>query len=282
MSLEAIVFPEGAPRPGQLVEIVGPTNIGKSLLLLELATNLVLPVTCGGNERKVLLLDCENTFDLSVILALMEKCILNNAIPSLARTLDAQQIERIQQESLERLYLYQCYSQKLCEWCWWHLDETTFPEYRDIEVVLVDSIATFYLPNPTREHPRHIEKYIRKRCKFLRRKAKKFQKSVIYTKTPYSVSPTDSPVLDPECSPTMEERLTGKLLAKRKRRRHPLRSIPVRYRIELSLANPPPSAEDDEDVDRQFNAIITTRKKRQYERHYLIDDFGFNWIEQQE
>ncbi|XP_035787956.1 uncharacterized protein LOC118464618 [Anopheles albimanus] len=182
MNLEAIIFPEGRPGWGDLVEIIGDSNTGKSLLLLEIVASVILPANCGGSERDILLIDCENTYDRSLLLTLMEKGIINNAEPSLIPKLDTQLIQQIQEEALNRLLLLQCNSAEKYELCWYAFVKTLHKVHTSVDYVLIDSIASFYWIRYIWKGPIAIETYLWSQWKCLKRIAKKTGKAIIYTR----------------------------------------------------------------------------------------------------
>ncbi|XP_052859623.1 DNA repair protein XRCC2-like [Anopheles cruzii] len=288
--LEETLFPDGGPNAGELVEIVGDSNTGKSRLLLDLIARIVLPVNCGGHEIGAVLIDCENTFHLEVVLDVLEKYILNYAEPAIAATLDGPQIERIQQTSLDRLQLIECYSLEEFEMTLVSL-ENVFLQQPDIGYVLVDSIATFYWTKCTPAKPVRMENYQLAKCKTFRRIAKKWHKAFVYTNPAYFANG--------ESEQDFELSLTGFLLENPSQgstsaakstptndmfppgKGAPTVSLPVDYRIELCESDHWPGTHEQAEDEQRFTAFITSKENSQpqHTRYYLIDKLGFNWIE---
>ncbi|XP_058066074.1 DNA repair protein XRCC2-like [Anopheles bellator] len=297
--LEETLFPDGGPNGGELVEIVGESNTGKSRLLLDLIARIVLPVNCAGHELGAVLIDCENSFEPAVLLDVMEKYILNYAEPAIAATLDRPGIERIQDASLHRLQLITCYSLEQFDLTLLSLDNV-FLQQPDISYVLVDSIATFYWTKCTPANRLRMETYQLAHCQKFKRIAEKWNKAFVYTKPAYFAngesgrdielssdgllvenSSQGSTSAATTSTPTNDMFPPGKGAA--------TISLPVDYRIELCESDhcqtPPGTNEQTEDEqtedEQRFCALIKSKENSQpqYTRFYLIDKFGFNWID---
>uniref|UniRef100_A0A182MB42 Rad51-like C-terminal domain-containing protein n=1 Tax=Anopheles culicifacies TaxID=139723 RepID=A0A182MB42_9DIPT len=294
-NLDATLFPDGGLRPGELIEISGESNCGKSLLCHELVARIILPTNCGGLELGAVLIDCESSYNKATLLSIMEKHILNQAEPTLASTLgDPRQLERIQLAALERLHLILCYSLEQFEFSLLALP-SLFVKHSEVTFVLIDSVATFYWTKCTAKNLIRQDTYQRAHCKTLSRLACKWKKVVFLTRPSYfgsrqgswrdfetngsmtvglletgGGSTQSSSIALSEKPASSSATLTGSSL--------------ISHRIELcEMDNPSPSRVDtgaSADVDDQrYNAFITTGDKRQYVRFYLIDKFGFNWLE---
>ncbi|XP_049298265.1 DNA repair protein XRCC2 [Anopheles funestus] len=286
-NLDSTLFPTDGLRPGELVEISGESNSGKSLLCHELIARIVLPANCGGLELGAVLIDCENSYSEVMLLSIMEKHIQNQAEPALARTLaDPQQMERIQQTALKRLHLVVCYSLEQFEFSLLALP-SLFVKHPEVTFVLIDSIATFYWTKCTAKNLIRQDTYQRAHCKTLRRLASKWKKVILLTRPTHFGSrqglwrdfETTGSMVDVSASSQLTVSFPD----------HPpvsvstppiVRSL-IDHRIELcETDNPSPAASRASDGDDQrFNAFVTMGDKRQYVRFYLIDEFGFNWLE---
>uniref|UniRef100_A0A182WIA0 Rad51-like C-terminal domain-containing protein n=1 Tax=Anopheles minimus TaxID=112268 RepID=A0A182WIA0_9DIPT len=291
-NLDPTLFPDGGLRPGELIEISGESNCGKSLLCHELIARIILPTNCGGLELGAVLIDCESSYSKATLLNIMEKHILNQAEPTLARTLDdPRQLERIQQAALKRLHLIFCYSLEQFEFSLLALP-SLFVKHPEVTFVLIDSIATFYWTKCTAKNLIRQDTYQRAHCKTLSRLACKWKKVVLLTKPTHFASRQGSwrdfettgsiavGLLDAGGGSTQSS-VSGYLPSSIGT---PAVSSLIDHRIELcEMDNPSPSrpatgASADVD-DQRFNAFVTMGDKRQYVRFYLIDKFGFNWLE---
>ncbi|XP_053674679.1 uncharacterized protein LOC128724985 [Anopheles nili] len=288
--LHATLFPDDGLRSGELVEISGDSNSGKSLLLLELIARAILPINCGGLERGALLIDCENSFNRSVLLNIMEKHMLNNAEPALVGTLaDLRQKKTLQQESLTRLHLITCYSLEQFDLTLLSLPQL-FHNHKDIAFVLIDSIATFYWNKCTPTKLVRQDSYLRGHCATLNKLAKTCKKIFLFTKPAhfpsnsgswreFELTASPSGLLDGSTQASFSgNQMFGSLSSKTST----ASTVPIDHRIELSeINNPSPGASGQSTVDEQrFHAFITRMDKQQYVRFYLIDKYGFNWIDQ--
>ncbi|XP_053665258.1 uncharacterized protein LOC128714408 [Anopheles marshallii] len=287
--LDSTLFPAGGLRPGELVEISGVSNSGKSLLCHELIARIVLPTSCGGLELGAVLIDCENGYSETVLLSIMEKHIQNQAEPTLARTLaDPEQMKHIQRTALGRLHLIVCYSLEQFEFSLLALP-SLFVKHSDVTFVLIDSVATFYWTKCTAKNLIRQDTYQRAHCKTLRRLACKWRKIVLLTKPSHfgsrqgswrdfeTTSSVGAGLLDGAAATSQSSvSFAGNLPSSIST---PTVSSLIDHRVELcEMDNPSPSGTADGD-DLRFNAFVTMADKRQYVRFYLIDKFGFNWLE---
>uniref|UniRef100_A0A182JB64 AAA+ ATPase domain-containing protein n=1 Tax=Anopheles atroparvus TaxID=41427 RepID=A0A182JB64_ANOAO len=288
--LDASIFPDGGPKAGELVQIHGESGSGKSLLLLELIARIILPGNCGGHETGAVFIDCENSFNRVLLLSVMEKYILNLANPAVAGTLTPQQIVIIQRTALRRLLLVRCYSLEQFEFTLLALPEH-FIKNNALSYVLIDSLATFYWNKCTEQNLVRMDTFLRAQCKTLRKLAEKWKKVVIFTKPSYFASGGPSRDFESTAyggSPLEGSTQLSSLVAGSSSRHmsvlHELASsssasIAIDHRIELAEMDcPSPRSSNDGNDEQRFNAFITTKDK-QFVRFYLIDSFGFNWIE---
>ncbi|KFB51083.1 AGAP006734-PA-like protein [Anopheles sinensis] len=287
--LDATLFPDGGPKPGELVQIHGESNTGKSLLLHELIARVILPGNCGGHETGAVFIDCENSFNRLMLLSVMEKYILNLANPSVAASLTPQQIATIQRAALRRLLLVRCYSLEQYELSLVALPDR-FLKDTALSYVLIDSVATFYWSKCTEQNLVRMDTFLRTQCKALRRLAEKWNKIVIFTKPSYFASGGTSrdfeygSPLEGSSVSTQVSTLAGsssRHLSVLNEFASSSASVTIEHRIELAeMDSPSPrSGSHEANEELRFNAFVTTQDK-QYVRFYLIDSFGFNWIEQ--
>ncbi|XP_049542850.1 uncharacterized protein LOC125955749 [Anopheles darlingi] len=280
-SLEKIIFRYGAPKPGELVEISGASNTGKSLLLLELIAHIILPTNCGGTGQEVVLIDCENSYDSSLMLDVMEKGIQKDAEPEVAATLDVQQLKRIQEEALQRLHRFACHTLEIYDFCLRALKYRLFIRHPSIRYVLVDSIASFYWTTTKCYKKRAL---LMERCETLRRMAQLYKRVIVYTKPSSFGLAEFKKTIQPQPT-SAEDRITQTFATTTQHITGGKTPgiIDVAYRIELSAIDPPPGAENDIVGNPQwFNASITARGKNQFRQYYLIYDLGFDWISEVE
>uniref|UniRef100_A0A182YNL3 RecA family profile 1 domain-containing protein n=1 Tax=Anopheles stephensi TaxID=30069 RepID=A0A182YNL3_ANOST len=294
-NLDPILFPDGGLRAGELIEISGESNSGKSLLCLELIARIVLPASCGGLELRAVLIDCENSYSKAMLLNIMEKHILNQAEPTLARTLadDPDRMAHIQQGALARLHLVLCHSLEQFELSLLALP-ALFIKHTELTFVLIDSVATFYWTKCTAKHLIRQDTYQRAHCKTLSRLACKWKKVVLLTKPTYFGSrqglgrdfETIGGSLDGVAAtqPPTGSWPGGNLNSS-------LSTLTtatglIDHRVELcEIDSPSPRGTTEAAAAgdcQRFNAFITMggdRQQQQYVRFYLIDKFGFSWLE---
>ncbi|XP_050075164.1 uncharacterized protein LOC126562647 [Anopheles maculipalpis] len=290
-NLEPSLFPDGGLRDGELIEISGESNSGKSVLCHELIARTILPTSCGGLELGAVLIDCENSYSKAMLLNIMEKHIQNQANPAVARTLaDPCQLERIQQDALHRLHLLACYSLEQFELTLLALPKL-FITHPELTVVLIDSIATFYWSKCTAKNRIRQDTYQRSYCKTFRRLAWKWKKVILLTKPTYFGSrqglgrdfePMGGSLDGMMGSTQSSVSLAGNVSSSLSTQPNERRTLND-HRVELCEIDTPTPSEEDTDganVEQRFSAFITMGdKQKQYVRFYLIDQFGFNWLE---
>ncbi|XP_058120224.1 DNA repair protein Rad51 homolog [Anopheles ziemanni] len=286
--LDSAIFPDGGPKSGELVQIHGESNTGKSLLLHELIARIVLPGNCGGHETGAVFIDCENSFNRMMLLSVMEKYILNLADPSVAASLTPQQIGTIQRTALRRLLLVRCYSLEQYELSLVALPDR-FLKDGTLSYVLIDSLATFYWSKCTEQNLVRMDTFLRTQCKALRKLAEKWKKTIIFTKPSYFAS--GGTARDFEHGSPLDGSVSTQVssLAGSSSRHMSIlnefasssASVTIEHRIELAEMDSPSlrTSSNEGNEEMRFNAFVTTQDK-QYVRFYLIDSFGFNWIEQ--
>uniref|UniRef100_A0A182N7M9 RecA family profile 1 domain-containing protein n=1 Tax=Anopheles dirus TaxID=7168 RepID=A0A182N7M9_9DIPT len=283
--LDANIFPDGGLRSGELVEIVGESNSGKSLLLLELIARAILPANCGGLGLAVVLLDCENSYHGPFLLSVMEKHILNQAEPTVASTLaDPQRLQAIQRAALERLHLITCYSLEQFDFSLLALP-SLFVKHPDVTFVLIDSIATFYWTKCTPANLIRQETYHGAHCKTLRKVAREWGKPVLFTKPAHFGSRQQQQQQQQQRDFEMTGLQEGLTQMSSFSGVNPASANAtnagtiIDHRIELcEIDSPSPRSASGDVREQRFTAFVSTREK-QYVRFYLIDKFGFNWIE---
>ncbi|XP_040150947.1 DNA repair protein RAD51-like [Anopheles arabiensis] len=286
-NVDPVLFPDGGLRPGELIEISGDSNSGKSLLCLELIARIILPTSCGGLELGAVLIDCENSYSKTVLLSILEKHILNHAEPALASTLtDPHQLETIQLAALSRLHLITCYSLEQFEFSLLALP-ALFVKQPELTFVLIDSIATFYWTKCTAKNLIRQDTYQKAHCKTLSRLAGKWKKIVLFTK-PSHFGGRQASGRDFEANSaagalsldgsTQASSFAGHLTPSISTASSAVSLID--HRIELTeIDNPSPGGSEQGSADQRFSAFITMADKQQYVRFYLIDKYGINWIE---
>lgn len=74
-NIDEKIFPDNGPKPTDIIEISGESNVGKSIMLMELIAKVILPVKYNGKNAGVVFINCDNNFQLFKLLAILEKCI---------------------------------------------------------------------------------------------------------------------------------------------------------------------------------------------------------------
>lgn len=143
---------------GDIVEITGDVNAGKTHMLMEMIVRAVLPargkgddycsnILGGNNLTRVLLIDTEHQMQISKLSAMLEKHIALEYGEDLLAADKPQWLEHWADRCLERVHLLKCHTAEQLELAIVELDDYMRAEAcKDTPVVLLalDSVATFY------------------------------------------------------------------------------------------------------------------------------------------
>lgn len=242
-NLNSKIFPNNGPYPREIAEISGETGVGKTTLLLEIMAKVILPTAYGGKDGMVLFLITENNFNISKLMAVMEKIIRNNgAVPN-----DLTDIIEVIKKSLQNIMFRRCFNDQQLELGILKLDET-FHNNNRYSLLAVDNIAAFYWMKVSDSNKIRMDIYTNDLLKKLIRVIDNHQLVLVYTKPAYYVSNS--------CS-------SSNSVSKR-----------IDYLMQLI-------EKDDQSLDNVANSVYKVQLPK-YNKTFLYDyDFnslGINWL----
>lgn len=170
--LNEVIFQNGGPHPGQLMEITGEPSTGKTTLATDFLARCILPVSYNGKNSGAVVINTDHHFDLFKLISIMEyylKTLGKNA-----------SCRKVIETCLGNLTVLNCYSNEQLEATFMNL-QTIVLQNNNISLLVVDSIAAYYWlerANGNLSFNAYYSKIISK----LHSIAKEFNISVIYTK----------------------------------------------------------------------------------------------------
>lgn len=245
LNLSPEILPTDSPKLGEIIEISGPTNIGKTLHLMELIARTIIPQEFGGKEASVIIIDTNSNFHVPHLMPqIVEKLILHHRM-STTGTTDTEQMQpwtdnnqTIVLNSMKRIIFFKCYTSIDFELVLLNCADILFGN-RNISLLAIDSIATFYWCDMSnRQQPIRMETYLKQLQQKLRKFVNDYGIVAIYTK-PNNFGYSNMS-----------------------------RDEPIEYKIKLQeLAN-------------KMNAQ-SFFENQQMTRNYIINNFGIEWISSQ-
>lgn len=243
VSLSPEIIPHYGPKPGEIVEICGESGTGKTMHLMELIAQTVIPTEFGGKGAGAIVIDTNSNFHVPFLLPkIIEKHLIHNRTLACLST-DTEDLQAathnvpdIVLDAMKKIMFFKCYSGTELNltllYCTHNLTANS-----NISLVAVDSIATFYwsdLPDP----PIRMETYLRRKLNELRKLTDEFKVVAIYTR-PTEFGNTAS---------TYDEQID--------------------YKIHLKHAKGP----------NEYREARNFYSNQQCSRRFLINNFGIQWI----
>lgn len=271
--LDTNLFPEdGGPAPGELVELTGKTNCGKSVLMLELIARIILPMEHGGHGVGAVFVNCDNNVHMLRLLDIMEKQIVNNSSPA-GRNMGREEIRRIREESFSRLTMIKCCTMDEFEFTLLSLNDV-FLKHPAASFLLIDSLVAFYWNKCTEKNLIRMDTYLRSLCVRLDKLCKELQLVAIFTRPSYfgtGRESTSDGLVEGSQAGSMAAVVAASSSAFGSGGATNWKQF-VKHRVELTEAVTPTPSED-----RKFNAFVTSRE-RQLIKFFLIDAYGISWL----
>lgn len=137
-SLSTNIFPLNGPSPQSLIEITGPSNSGKSLLLNEILALTILPTYFNGKDSKAVLIDLDHTISMQHLMKVAEKVIKNSGEKT-----SPEDIQFTIELRLQSVQIINCYSTDQFEIAMDTLDDLLVGN-PDIALLAIDNIGAYY------------------------------------------------------------------------------------------------------------------------------------------
>ncbi|XP_055857571.1 uncharacterized protein LOC129920275 [Episyrphus balteatus] len=137
-SLSKDLFPSNGPAPKSLIEISGPSNSGKTLLLNEIIALTILPTYFNGKDSNVVLIDLDHKLSIPHLMKVAEKIIKNSGEKTSQE--DMQFTIELRMQSVQ---IINCYSPDQFEMAMDTLEDLLVSN-PDIALLAIDNIGAYY------------------------------------------------------------------------------------------------------------------------------------------
>lgn len=192
------ILPRNAPNASQIIEISGESNMGKTVHLMELVAQTILPTIYGGKEAEAIVIDTNSNFAVPFLLPrILEKYILHNrmTVDSTSDTEDLRtatdNVEELVFDALKSVWIFSCYSSDALDAILsTSVDELLSTRTR-IGLIAIDSIAAFYWSETGKVR---MDTYFRQKLQILRSINRKYRTVLLYTKPAYFGTKTNDNV----------------------------------------------------------------------------------------
>lgn len=188
------IIPSDAPKPGQIVEISGESDTGKTMLTMDLIAKAIIPNEYGGKGVTVIVIDTNSNYNAHRMI----KCIENQiyryiSTKNISVVISDEEMKDIASKALEKIKLYFCYSLEEYEMSLLHCKGLITID-KKVSLLVVDSISSYYYFETSDEIPISFDTYAQRKAYELKNLANEFKLVVIYTRlTQFS---TFSPLKD--------------------------------------------------------------------------------------
>lgn len=189
VSLSPEIIPLSGPKPGNVVEINGESGTGKTIHLMELIAQTIIPTDFGGKGAAAIVIDTNSNFHVPYLMPrIIEKHIIHHRT-SLCQSTDTedlqaavQNVEDIVLEAMKKIQLFKCYSSNE-----YGLTLVYITNYlttnTSVSLLAVDSLSTFYWSEMAeREQPIRMDTYHHRKVQELRNLVNEFKLVAIYTR----------------------------------------------------------------------------------------------------
>lgn len=188
VSLSPEIIPVVGPKPGEILEISGECGTGKTILLMDLIAQTIIPTEYGGKGASVIVIDTNSNFHVPFLLPrIIEKHIIHSRT-STCLTTDTEDLRVVTDnvadivlETMKKILLFKCYSATDYEltllYCTNHLTTNS-----NVSMIAVDSISTFYWSEFSDDHKIRMDTYLRRRIQELQKLTEEFKIVAMYTR----------------------------------------------------------------------------------------------------
>lgn len=189
VSLSPEIIPSDGPKPGDVIEINGDSGTGKTIHLMEMIAQTIIPCDYGGKGAAVIIIDTNSNFHVPLLMPkIIEKHIIHYRT-SLCQSTDTevlaealQNVPDIVFDAMRNIMIFKCYTSSEYELTL--LNVTNYlTTNTTVSLLAVDSIATFYWSDMSeREQPIRMDTYHRKKVQELRNLVDEFKLVAVYTR----------------------------------------------------------------------------------------------------
>lgn len=188
VNLSPEIIPSFGPKPGELLEISGESGTGKTIQLMELIAQTIIPVEFGGKGASVIVIDTNSNFHVPYLMPrIIEKHVIHNRT-QVCQSTDTEILQEVTHnvkdivlDAMKKIEFFKCYSGTEYEltllYCTNLLTTNT-----NISLIVVDSIATFYWSDFSDQQPIRMDTYLKRRVQELHKLTDEFKVVAIYTR----------------------------------------------------------------------------------------------------
>lgn len=243
VNLSPEIIPQDGPKPGEIIEICGDSGTGKTMQLMELIAQTIIPTEYGGKGAGAIVIDTNSNFHVPYGMPrIIEKHLIHHRTSACTSTdteslyAATHNVSDIVLDVMKKIMFFKCYTGDELDltllYCTNHLTANS-----NVSLIAVDSIATFYW-SVLSEQPIRMETYFRKKLNELRKITDEYKVVAIYTR------PADFGNTTPIC----DEK--------------------INYKIHLKHTKGP----------KESREARNYYSNKQCSRRYLMNDFGIEWI----
>lgn len=169
------IIAHNGPHPKEVIEISGPSNIGKSILLLEFIAKAIIPSEHGGHGAQVILLDLAAAFKSHNLARILEKYVLhyrmlkmNGADTEMLHDAIGDDVQSIVMASMQNLQIVNCFSSEDLERALPLVRDTVFSS-NDIAMLAIESLGAHYWLDTSDDRRMRMSTYLDKWLKVMRK-----------------------------------------------------------------------------------------------------------------
>lgn len=180
------ILPRHGPKATQIIEISGESNVGKTIHLMELIAQTILPSVYGGKGAEAIVIDTNSNFAVPFLLPrILEKHILHNRM-SVNSTTDTEDlraatdnVKDLVLDAMKSVWIFTCYTNDVLDAILATSIEELLTARARISLIAFDSIATFYWSETNKIR---MDTYFRQKLQIMRSINQKFRTIFVYTK----------------------------------------------------------------------------------------------------
>lgn len=253
VNLDETLFP-GDIGDQSVIEIVGASSTGKTLLLCQFIAKCILParykgVKIGGCDSCAILIDTFGQVQMSKLVELMT-IMTRNACQTSGVQLPIETVDLVVSKSLENLTVINCCNNDQLQLSLHALEDELLGNER-IVLLAIDNILAYYWQTRRERGILSMDQYARSLVRLIRARISRLCNVTLYTRWDESVSEHEASVTSPSNSKS----------------NGPLEGTDVTYKLKLCKSS----------VAREFICRIQSADDVKQIR-YTISDSGVNWI----
>lgn len=169
------ILAHSGPHSCEVIEIGGQSNVGKSILLLELISAAIIPLEHGGRGADSILVDLTANFSIINLMPILEKHILHHRMLAVSdgetedlRYTIGDDVTAVIELALNNLQVIQCYTTDEFERTLWQI-RSSFSMNPQLALLAIESLGAYYWNDISADQPMRMDTYMRKQIKSVRK-----------------------------------------------------------------------------------------------------------------